>query len=123
MQDHRILYKGGTAIGIVFSATLFLVRLSFLFVFRDRPNVRTTQVASKTSAPLSTFQQLANGQEFLLGNQKQHFSVKYGVVFVNFSTKSYMSLKAHQIFLYLLGFCFQFCIFQQQKSRVEKDLV
>lgn len=88
----------------------------------DRKNVRTTQVVSKTSAPLSTFQQLANGQEFLLGNQKQHFSV-HGVMFVNFSTKSHMSLKAHQKFLYLLGFCFQFCVFQQQKSRVEKDLV
>ena len=89
----------------------------------DRKNIRTTQVANKTSAHLSTFQQLANGQEFLLGNQKQHFSVKYGVMFVNFSTKSHMSLKAHQKFLYSLGFCFQFCVFQQQKLRVEKDLV
>ena len=32
-------------------------------------------------------------------------------------------LKRIRNVFYLLGFCFQFCAFQQQKSRVEKDFV
>lgn len=101
-------------------SVLFFRRHFFWFAYHfcsffviDRKNVKTTQVASKTSAPLSTFQQLANGQEFLLGNQK-HFSVKYGVMFVNFSTKSHMSLKAHQKFLLFVRLFFSFVHFNNK---------